>query len=102
MQQSQSKFEDLRALLPKIERSDIDLPEIQEVDSQKIIEVKLKRAFIHHKGEFIVEDTSLCFDALNGLPGPFIKWFLKTIGTEGLYKIAQSFENMNATARTII
>jgi inosine/xanthosine triphosphate pyrophosphatase family protein len=23
----------------------------------------------------VVEDTSLCFNALNGLPGPYIKWW---------------------------
>ena len=27
----------------------------------------------------IVEDTSLCFTALGGLPGVYIKWFLKEV-----------------------
>lgn len=31
----------------------------------------------------IIEDVSLCFDALNGLPGPYIKWFLEKVGHEG-------------------
>ena len=50
----------------------------------------------------IVEDTSLYFDALNGLPGPLIKWFLKTIGTDGLYEIASKLGNTRAQAKTII
>lgn len=28
----------------------------------------------------MVEDTSLCFNALQGLPGPYIKWFLDKLG----------------------
>jgi inosine triphosphate pyrophosphatase len=28
----------------------------------------------------IVEDTSLCFNAFKGMPGPYIKWFLKALG----------------------
>jgi inosine/xanthosine triphosphate pyrophosphatase family protein len=31
----------------------------------------------------ITEDTALCFAAYNGLPGPYIKHFMKTLGHEG-------------------
>lgn len=31
----------------------------------------------------MTEDTALCFKALNGLPGPYIKYFLKDLGHEG-------------------
>lgn len=34
-----------------------------------------------------IEDTSLCFDALGGLPGPYIKWFLEKLGPDGLPKL---------------
>lgn len=30
----------------------------------------------------MVEDTCLCFNALKGLPGPYIKWFLQKLGRE--------------------
>ena len=78
-------------LLPSIEGLSIDLPEIQELDARAIIEAKLEAAKARHDGRFIVEDTSLHFDSLNGLPGPLIKWFLKTIGNDGLYRLAQTF-----------
>jgi non-canonical purine NTP pyrophosphatase (RdgB/HAM1 family) len=55
---------------------------------------------------FLIEDTSLYFDALKGpkgaLPGPLIKWFDDTVGNEGLFKIAQCFGNFDATATCII
>ena len=50
----------------------------------------------------LVEDTSLCFNAYKGLPGPYIKWFLKSIGPEGLAKMVQPFEDKTAYAMCII
>lgn len=44
-------------------------------------------------GPVIVEDTSLCFNALNGLPGPYIKWFYEAIGNEGLVKLLDGHED---------
>lgn len=35
----------------------------------------------------MVEDTSLCFNAMHGLPGPYIKWFLEKLGHDGLNKM---------------
>ena len=46
----------------------------------------------------MVEDTALCFEALNGLPGPYIKWFLNDLGHEGLNKLLVGFNNYNAYA----
>lgn len=81
---------------------DIDLPEIQEIDPKAIVEAKLKEALKHHSGQFIVEDTSLYMDCLNGLPGPLIKWFLKTIGQDGLANIAEKLGNNRARVETVI
>ena len=44
----------------------------------------------------IVEDTSLYFNAMNNLPGPYIKWFLKEIRPIGLYKMLLGFEDKSA------
>ena len=46
----------------------------------------------------IIEDTSLCFNALNGLPGPYIKSFLDGVGREGLFKMLGGFEDKTAIA----
>lgn len=99
---NKGKFEELKAIVPQIEQIEIDLPEIQEIDAQKIIQAKLKEALKHRAGEFIVEDTSLYLEGLKGLPGPLVKWFLKTVGNEGLAEMAEKFENTHATAKTII
>lgn len=96
------KFEELSLIIPELEQLKMDLPEIQELDPKEIISEKLKEAQKHHKGNFIVEDTSLYFEALNGLPGPFIKWHLQKLGPEGLYNICNLSEKYKATAKTMI
>jgi inosine triphosphate pyrophosphatase len=99
---SDHKFAEIKAVVPELERLDMDLPEIQEIDAKAIIRSKLMEALAHRSGEFIVEDTSLYLDCLNGLPGPLIKWFMKTIGKEGLWAIADNFGVYGAEARTTI
>ena len=99
---SKGKFTEVQQVIPNLQHLNIDLPEIQELNPKKIIEAKLQSACKYHSGEFIVEDTSLYLDCLNGLPGPLIKWFIKTIKNEGLAEIAEKFGNKKAVARTFI
>ena len=49
-------------------------------------------------GPVIVEDTSLCFNALGGLPGVYIKWFLKNLGPDGLPRLISDWEDKSAYA----
>lgn len=97
-----NKFHEAKALIPQLQQLDIDLPEIQEIDDKKIIKVKLLEALSRMKGDMVVEDTSLYFECLKGLPGPLIKWFLRSIGVEGLAKIAHDFGNNWAWAETCV
>lgn len=96
------KLRELKAIIPEIEQLEIDLPEIQHIDARKIIEAKLQEALKLHDGPLVVEDTSLYLHVLNGLPGPLIKWFLATVGTEGLYKMAKAMGDVSAKVETII
>jgi len=81
----------------KIEIEDIDLPEFQGTPNQ-VATTKCKEAFKHIQGPVLVEDTSLCFNAVKGMPGPYIKWFLKGCGPEGLHKMLDGFEDKSAYA----
>ena len=99
---NKNKLAEVQSILGNVEALDIDLLEVQSLDAHEIIKAKLEEAKKHQAGEFIVEDTSLYFEGLNGLPGPLIKWFMKTIGNDGLYKISEAFDNLNAEAKTII
>ena len=87
----------------EVKQLDIDLPELQGLP-EDIVKGKLKIALEKSKnlkGPILVEDTSLCFNAYGGLPGPYIKYFLKAIKQEGLYKMACVFDDHSAYAQSI-
>jgi non-canonical purine NTP pyrophosphatase (RdgB/HAM1 family) len=96
------KYQEALKFIPNLKQLELDLPELQEIDPQKIIEIKLQEAASHHSGRFLVEDVSLYLNCLNGLPGPLIKWFMKTVGVKGLYQIAASFNDFKIVAKAII
>jgi len=99
---SENKFDEAKAIIDDIEQLNEELPEIQEIDAKKIISAKLDKARELREKEFIVEDTSLYFDCLCGLPGPMIKWFFRALGNEGLWRMVERMGNTKAEARTLI
>jgi len=78
----------------------IDLPELQG-EPEEISREKCRLAAEQVGGAVITEDTSLCFNALNGLPGPYIKWFLEKTGHTGLNNLLAAYEDKSAYAQTI-
>jgi non-canonical purine NTP pyrophosphatase (RdgB/HAM1 family) len=99
---NEGKFRAAKLILPEIEKLDIDLPEIQEINPKKIIEVKLNEANKLKRGRFMISDGSLYLEAIPGLPGPLIKWFEKTIGNQGLFQLAKKMGNFDACAKVIV
>ena len=83
-----------------LEAVDIDLPELQGTPEEIVLE-KCRIAFDQLKKPCIVEDTSLCFNALNGLPGPYIKWFIKDGDLTKLQKMLVGFNNYTGYAQCI-
>ncbi|XP_014847894.1 PREDICTED: inosine triphosphate pyrophosphatase [Poecilia mexicana] len=81
----------------KVVSKKIDLPEYQGEPDEISIQ-KCKEAARQIDGPVMVEDTCLCFRALGGLPGPYIKWFLAQLKPEGLYKLLAGFEDKSAWA----
>jgi inosine triphosphate pyrophosphatase len=77
---------------------EVDLPEIQEVDTAAIAKNKALLGAQLAGGPCMVEDTSLQFTALGGMPGPYIKWFQDRLGSEGLYNILAAYSDKSATA----
>jgi len=82
----------------------LDLPEYQG-DSEEIALKKCMEAesmIPKNTYPYIIEDTGLHFNCLNGMPGPYIKWFLKSIGNEGLVKLTKPYEDKTAYAQCIL
>ncbi len=76
----------------------VDLDEIQSLDPQAIVKHKARQAFEIVQKPVLVEDVALTIDALGSLPGPFVKWFIEAIGTDGICRLAAKLDDQSATA----
>ena len=75
----------------------IDLDEIQSNDLEKIVEHKVRQAYDFIKSPVIVDDVALGFAALNGLPGPFARYFVEQPnGLEVMCRMHDGFEDRSA------
>lgn len=77
----------------------LELDEIQSTDLRQVVEHKVRQAYQQLQKPVLVEDVSLEFHGLNGLPGPFVKWFLEGLGDQKLADLAHSTGNDKATVR---
>lgn len=68
--------------------ADVDLEELQSDNVEEIVQDKARRAYEVVGNPVVVEDVSAGLDKLNGLPGPFIKFFNKRLGGDALYQLA--------------
>lgn len=98
-----NKLKEVQMIMPEVEGWDFDLTEIQELEPKKILEQKLEEAKKYKTGvNLMVEDLSLEIEGMNGLPGPLIKWFLKSVGKNGVFEMAKLFGNQKAIARVTL
>lgn len=83
---------------------DLDLLEVQDLDLKRIALEKLKQATaaLPNGTSVFVEDTALRFDAFNGLPGAYIKWFLKSMTLAQIVQLLDPYENKGAEAITTL
>lgn len=84
----------------ELSRKNYDLDEVQTVDGKEVINKKAKDAYNILRSPLLTEDTSLYFEAWKGLPGALIRWFLVTVGCEGLIKMMKGETNRTAYAET--
>lgn len=89
-----------RFLGMKIFHKKIDLDEIQSLNLQEIVQKKVREAYRIIQAPVLVEDVSLEFASLGGLPGPFIKFFVDNMKLENICNLPQN-NNRRATARCV-
>lgn len=80
----------------------IDLPEIQGTMREiAMAKATAARADPGSRYPLIIEDTSLVFSALKqgsgeGLPGPYIKWFLENMSTAAIARLLDVYADKSA------
>jgi len=96
------KAQEAKAILHghEVVARELDVPEIQSLDPEAIIEAKIAaaRKLVKEKDAIIlVEDVSFWIGE-TGLPGPLIKFFYEQLGQQGLVTFARAFTTERATA----
>ena len=76
----------------------LELDELQTTDLERLVRHKAQQAYRRLRSPLIVEDTALVFKAWGELPGPFVKFFLRHLGLEGMVDALSPFENWDAEA----
>lgn len=92
-----------RIVGPWLESVDADLPEIQSLDLREVLRAKAAEAWHQVGGSLgrplVVEETGLDLAALNGFPGPLVKWMLAAVGPAGIATTALALGDPRVTVR---
>lgn len=90
------------ALGTDLEAVEVDLPEIQSLDYLEVVRAKADEAWRRLGRPLVVEEAGLDLAALNGFPGPLVKWMLQAVGAEGMARAAHALGDRRASARCFL
>jgi XTP/dITP diphosphohydrolase len=97
---NRGKLREVRRMVAgDLESIDVDLPEIQSLDLAVVLRAKADAAARHTTRPFVVEETGLELAALNGFPGPLVKWMLEALGADGIARLARAAGDVAVRAR---
>jgi len=101
------KYTEVSSMLPNVTRMSAELSEIQSMKIEEVIDNKLDQVknfakISDDETYYMVEDTALYLNCLNGFPGPFVKYFNNSLTTSGLVELVEKYNNPIAEAVTMI
>jgi len=101
--ENENKLREVNEILGfELRQISVSLEEIQALKVEEVVCRKAEEAFKRTGKVVLVEDTGLEIVKWNGLPGALIKWFLTTVGTEGILKMLSQEEDRGAIAKTAV
>jgi XTP/dITP diphosphohydrolase len=86
----------------KLKNVELDLDELQGLDSDKIAEAKAKQAWESVHEPLFIWDLSLYIHCLNDFPGPLIKWFWEAVTLDKICLIAKLLKDDKIYAKTTL
>jgi len=87
----------------KLHQKDIETVEIQANNIKEVALFKLKSVKDKIEGSFFIEDAGFFVDQpLNGFPGVYSSYVMKTIGNEGILNLIHDFSSSKAHFSAII
>jgi XTP/dITP diphosphohydrolase len=86
----------------EVEAKALEIQEIQSLDVVYVARHKAAQAFEQLGCPVLVDDTGMVIEALNGLPGALVVWFLDAVGPAGILQMIAHQENRRARVSTCI
>jgi len=100
-----SKFKEAEKIIKnkniKLVQKNLDLIEIQSLNTGKVVKDKAKQAFEKLKKPIIVDDTGIYFEEYKNFPGTYTGHLFKSLGFSGLLRLLKT-KNKNAYFKTFI
>jgi len=97
--EAQKKLLDLNI---EIVQKNIGYPEIQANNLEDVAKYGAKKVAKKINYSFILEDAGLFVDSLDGFPGVYSSYVLRTIGNEGILKLINDFVQSKAHFSAVI
>lgn len=94
--------EELKKLNIEVEHQSVDYDEIQSSELEEVVTKGIQALRSEGLCNFVIDDTGLFIDSLNGFPGVWSAYVQKTIGNKGILKLLDGEENRKAEFRTCI
>jgi XTP/dITP diphosphohydrolase len=100
---NEGKLKEAKEILGvEIEGTPLQIDEVQSLNFEEVASKKAMAYFERLNLPVFVDDASLAFNALNGLPGTYMGDFLKAVGNEGLIEFLANKSDRSAVARSTI
>lgn len=97
-----NKLTEYQHAIPTITSQKLDLTEVQAQTVEEISTAKAEEGFKKLEQACFVEDVALEMEALGGLPGPYVKWFINANSLEHIAKLASEMNQSRATAKAVL
>lgn len=103
---NKNKFAEAKAILSgagiPVEQYSARPPELQLDSLEDIARDNLRHVLVEARRPIFVEDAGLFVQQLNGFPGPYSSYVLRTIGNAGVLKLMEGVKNRSAVFRSVI
>jgi len=103
---NKNKFTEAQAILGragiKVEQYTARPPELQSDSLEEIARDNLLHVLEEVHRPVFVEDAGLFIDKLNGFPGPYSSYVLRTVGNPGILKLMEGIDERAAVFRSAV
>ena len=101
---NKGKYEEVQKILTgdSVVQKKIDYPEIQAGGLDEVVRFGMDTLCNEVREQFMIEDSGLFVDALEGFPGVYSAYVYHCLGNQGILKLMEKQSNRRAVFRSVI